>query len=192
MQPILRLSLIGLLSLSFIFYVSVVSAQEKDEVIAQPPGGFSLHGHIYHKHLKDAVPPASGYVTDWEKLFSASQVAHLDSLISAFEAKTTIEIAVVTIDSAMASREDFDSVTLKIASDWGVGQKAKNNGLIIGVSNGLHIMRIQTGSGLTVQLPDTDTQQIVDTDFLPYYEKGEYYKGTLHGLQVLMQKLGGN
>jgi len=189
MQPILRLSLIALLSLSFTSYVS---AQERDEVIAQPPGSFSLHGHIYHKHLKDAVPPATGYVTDWENLFSETQEAHLDSLISNFEAKTTIEIAVVTIDSSMSSREEFDSITLKIANEWGVGQKSKNNGLIIGISNGLHIMRIQTGSGLAVQLSDEETQKIVDTDFLPYYEKGQYYKGTLNGLEVLIHKLSGD
>jgi uncharacterized protein len=187
MQPILKISLIALLTFSF---AAAASAQEKDEVIAQAPGSFSLHGHIYHKHLRDAVPPATGYITDWENLFSDAQEAHIDSVLAEFEAKTSIQIAVVTIDSAMANAAEFDSVTLKIANAWGVGQKEKNNGLVIGISNGLQLMRIQTGSGLMQKLPDEETQKIVDKDFLPHFEQGHYYKGTLEGLQALMTKLG--
>jgi uncharacterized protein len=187
MQPILKISLIALLAFSF---AAKVSAQEKDEVIVQAPGSFSLHGHIYHKHLRDEVPPATGYVTDWENLFSDAQESHIDSVLAAFEAKTSIQIAVVTIDSAMSNEAEFDSITLKIANAWGVGQKQKDNGLVIGISNGLHIMRIQTGNGLMQQLPDTETQKIVDQDFLPSFETGHYYRGTLEGLQALMAKLG--
>jgi uncharacterized membrane protein YgcG len=50
-------------------------------------------------------------------------------------------------------------------------------------------MRIQNGSGISAKLSDEATQQIVNTDFLPYFEKGAYYKGTLTGLRALMQKL---
>ena len=189
MQPILKISLIALFAFSF---AATAAAQERDDVIAQAPGSFSLNGRIYHKHLRDAVPPAMGFVTDWENLFTDAQEAHLDSLLAAFEAKTTIQIAVVTIDSAMSNDTGFDSVTLKIASAWGVGQKGKDNGLVIGISNGLHIMRIQTGNGLMQQLPDSVTQQIVEQDFLPSFEKGSYYEGTEEGLEALITKLGGN
>jgi uncharacterized protein len=189
MQPILKASLIALFIFSF---AAGVTAQDKDDIIVQAPGSFSLHGHIYHKHLRDAVPPAAGYVTDWEKLFSTAQEAHLDSLLAAFETKTSIQVAVVTIDSSMSTEAGFDSVTLKIANAWGVGQKQKDNGLVIGISNGLHVMRIQTGNGLMQQLPDSETQKIVNEDFLPSFEEGHYYKGTLAGLQALIAKLGGN
>jgi uncharacterized protein len=186
MQPILRISLIALVSLSL---CTCASAQDNDVVITQAPGSFSLHGHIYHKHLRDEIPPATGYVTDWEDLFSDAQEAHLDSMLRAFENKTTIQIAVVTIDSAMSNKEEFDSITLKIAKAWGVGQKGKNNGIVIGISNSLGVMRIQNGEGVTALLSDVATQKIVDGEFLPSFENGQYYKGTLNGLRAIMRQL---
>ncbi len=186
MQPILKASLFALLTIM----VGLNAYAQKDEVvIAQAPGAFSLHGVVYHKLLRDAVPPATSYVTDWEDIFTESQEAQLDSLISNFESKTTIQIAVVTIDSCMTTSDAFDSTTLKIANTWGVGQKEKNNGMVICISKGLHIMRIQNGLGISPQLSDTDTQQIVDSVFLPYFEKGQFFEGTQAGLQAIIDKL---
>jgi uncharacterized membrane protein YgcG len=185
MQPIVKSSLIGLLSLQVCLFAS---AQEKDDIIAQAPGSFSLQGHIYHKHFKDEVPPASGYVTDWENLFTDGEVAHLDSLIGQFETSSGIQIAIVTVDSSMTTRDNFDSVILHIANTWQVGQDS-SRGVVIGVSNSLGILRIQNGVGVASALPDAATQKIVDTNFLPEYEKGAYYKGTLEGLTAIIQKL---
>lgn len=183
MQPI-KIGLIGLLCLQASMGAF---AQEKDDaIVAQAPGGFSLHGQIYHKHFKDAVPPASGYVTDWENLFTDEQVAHLDSLIGNFENKTGVQIAVVTLDSSMSSKDGFDSCILRIANNWQVGQDS-SKGVVIGVSGNLGVMRIQNGVGL--KMSDGETQKIVDADFLPSYDKGQYYKGTIDGLNALMARL---
>lgn len=183
MQPI-KIGLIGLLCLQASMGAF---AQEKDDVIiAQAPGSFSLHGHIYHKHFKDAVPPASGYVTDWENLFTDDQIAHLDSLIGNFETKTGVQIAVVTLDSSMSSKDDFDSVVLRVANSWQVGRDS-SRGVVIGVSGALGVMRIQNGVGL--HMTDAETQKIVDADFLPAYDKGQFYQGTIDGLGELMTRL---
>jgi uncharacterized membrane protein YgcG len=50
-------------------------------------------------------------------------------------------------------------------------------------------MRIQNGTGITPMMSDEQTLKIVNEAFLPYYSKGEYYKGTLEGLKVLLQQL---
>ncbi|TDW96762.1 TPM domain-containing protein [Dinghuibacter silviterrae] len=188
MQPIIKISLIGLLFAQVCF---TASAQEKDDVIiAQAPGGFSLHGRVYHKHFKDEVPPASGYVTDWENLFTDAQEAHIDSMVADFSRQTGIQIAVVTVDSSMSSKDGFDSVILRLGNTWGVGQDS-SKGIVVGISNSLGIMRIQNGVGVAATLSDADTQQIVDAAFLPEFEKGDYYLGTLIGLAAIMQKLQG-
>jgi uncharacterized protein len=186
MQPISKAVLFALLISLFGFNAY---AQKDEMVIAQAPGSFSLHGVVYHKLLRDAVPPATSYVTDWEDIFTEAQEAQLDSMIANFENKTTIQVAVVTIDSCMTTSDEFDSTTLKIANTWGVGQKDKNNGVVIGISRSLRMMRIQNGAGISPQLNDTDTQQIVDSVFLPYFEKGQFFEGTQAGLNAIMVKL---
>jgi uncharacterized protein len=186
MRPIVKISLITLLFLQAGFFAF---AQQKDDVIiAQAPGGFSLHGKIYHKHFKDAVPPATGYVTDWEDLYSDAEEARLDSIIGNFETKTGIQIVIVTIDSSMSTKDGFDSCTLRIGQRWGVGQDS-SKGVLIGISNSLGMMRIQNGVGIGSKLSDGDTQQIVDQDFLPAFEKRQFYQGTVAGVKALMAKL---
>ena len=68
----------------------------------------------------------------------------------------------------------------------GVGEKDKNNGVVIGVSKGYKQMRIQNAFGIEKILSDDETKQIIETDFIPHYKAGAYFKGTYAGLMALM------
>src|SRR5437773_10080317 len=92
-----------------------------------------------------AIPKPVGYMNDFEKIFTPDQIETLDSLIADFEKRTTRQIAIITIDTTMMKREYLDSWTLKVMNTWGIGQKEKNNGILIGISRGYRIMRIQNG-----------------------------------------------
>ena len=138
---------------------------------------------------KDSLPQATGFVNDFEKIFTASQENYLDSMIRAYEEKTTIQIALITVDTSMISRKDFDDYILKIANAWGVGQKEKNNGITIGISKGYHTLRIQNGDGIEKLLPDADTKAIIDTAFIRSFKKEQYFEGTVNGLETIMNKL---
>jgi uncharacterized protein len=135
------------------------------------------------------IPQQRGYVNDHEGLFSKAQQTNLDSLIKKFESKTTIQIVIISIDTTMVTRESFDDYTLRILNTWGVGHKGKNNGVLIGISAGYRMMRIQNGYGIQKILSDYETKQIIDSAFLPSFIEGEMYNGTLKGLIALMEKL---
>jgi len=137
----------------------------------------------------DTIPRPVGYVNDFEGLFTDSQKVYLDSLIAGFDRQTTIQIAVVTIDSNLTRTTNFDNFTLKMMNAWGVGQKGKNNGILIGISGAYHKIRIQNGYGIEKILSNIETKNIIDTEFIPYFRKSEYFKGTLNGLRALMERL---
>ena len=140
--------------------------------------------------LLDSIPiKALGWTNDYEHIFSIDQISELDSIISAFEKETTNEIAIVTIERSLISKESFDSLTLAIAKNWGVGKKAKNNGVLIGISTGLRMIRIQNGYGIEAKLTNAETKKIIDDIILPEFKKGDYFKGTKSGLLALMQKI---
>lgn len=141
------------------------------------------------KYKRDSIPKAVGYVNDFENIFSKKQEKYLDSMIKAFEKKTTIQIAVVTIDTLMVSRNDFENYVLKIGNTWGVGQKNKNNGVTIGISKGYRFMRIEVGFGIEAMLTDIETKKIIDSDFIPSFKKGLYFEGVIKGLKAIMKKL---
>ena len=138
---------------------------------------------------KDSLPRPVGYVNDFEKIFSVTQVKYLDSLMGDFDHKTTNQFAVITVDTSMVSKEDFDGYVLKIAKAWGVGQKKKDNGIVIGFSRAYRKIRIENGYGIEKIISDADTKAILDSAILPYFKKGEYFEGTLEGLKTIMARL---
>jgi uncharacterized protein len=138
---------------------------------------------------KDKLPQAVGFVNDFEDIFSTGQENFLDSMIRAYEKGTTIQIALITVDTSMISRNDFDKYILQIANAWGVGQKEKNNGIVIGISKGFRTMSIQNGYGIANILSDSETKKIIDTAFIPLFKNGEYFEGVINGLKVIMNKL---
>ena len=139
---------------------------------------------------KDTViPEQRGHISDFEGIYSPAQIDTLDSLIVDFEKRTTIQIAIITIDTTMMRKEDLDSWTLKVGNAWGVGQKGKNNGILIGISVGYRIMRIQNGYGIEKKLSDQETKEIIDNDFVPFFKEARFFEGTRNGLKALMKKL---
>lgn len=138
---------------------------------------------------RDTIPRPVGYVNDFEHLFTPQQVDTLDSLIRDYQRRTTIEIAVLTIDTSLTLPGNFDFFTLETMSAWGVGAKGKNNGILIGISRSFRKIRIQDGGAIEKQLPNADVKKIIDEAFIPFFRKGQYYEGTVSGLRTLMQRL---
>jgi uncharacterized protein len=138
---------------------------------------------------KDNLPQPKGFVNDFENILSPAQESYLDSMIRAFEEKTAIQIALITVDTSMISRNDFDNYILLILNAWGVGQKEKNNGIAIGISKGYRTMRIQNGYGIANTLSDSETKTIIDSAFIPPFKNGQYFEGMINGLKAIMDKL---
>jgi len=86
----------------------------------------------------------------------------------------------------MTTADSLDIMTLRIANAWAVGQKEKNNGVVIGISRAYRKMRIQNGYGIEKILTDTETKDIIETAFIPGFSNANYFDGTLNGLKGLM------
>lgn len=137
----------------------------------------------------DTIPPkASGWTNDFEHLFSAKEIRVLDSLIEAYEKKTTNEIAIVTIRKDQTTPEQFDDYVLRIHNAWGVGKKQINNGIVIGISRELRKVRISTGYGMESKLTNEEAKTIIETTMLPEFSKGNMFEGTRNGLLAIMRE----
>lgn len=152
------------------------------------PADTTKHSRL-QKYYAGKIPEPLGYVSDYEKIYTSEEKQSLDSLIGSFEQTTTIQIAIITIDTLMIVKEDLESWTLNVMNTWGVGQKEKGNGVLIGISKGYRVMRIQNGYGITKVLSNQQTKEIIDKDFIPSFKKGKYFEGTMIGLKALMKKL---
>ena len=130
-----------------------------------------------------------GWVSDFEHIFSGSQILELDSIISHFEKETTNEIAIVTLEKSWTTKENFDSMVYAISKNWGIGKNDKNNGILIGICTELRSIRIQNGAGIVEKLTDKETKKIIDKIIIPEFKKGNYFDGVKSALLALMQKV---
>jgi uncharacterized protein len=144
--------------------------------------------HFKH-YFNDTLPTPKKYVSDYENLFIPQQEDSLNHLINLFEKQSTNQIAIVSFDTAMVTKQNFDELTLRLANAWGVGDKHKNNGILIGICAGYKKIRIQNGKGIEKILSDSATKNIIDRSFIPYFKEADYFSGTLNGVKAIIQKL---
>jgi len=177
------------LSFLFLFFWTVTSTASCKSYSDKAKTKDTLAPSLTQEHFQDSLPRPYDYVNDFESLFSESEKQTLDSLLQDFEKRTSIQIAVLTIDTSMTTRDSLEAFTLKIGNSWGVGQKDKNNGVVIGISQAYSKMSIQNGYGIEKILSDAETKEIIDTAFIPSFRDADYFQGTLTGLKSLMKIL---
>lgn len=130
-----------------------------------------------------------GWVNDFDQIFSPLEQLKLDSIIQQFEKETTIEIAVVTLDTTEFKKKDFENFTLTLARKWGIGKKGKDNGILIAIAVGYGIIRVHNANGIVKYLSDVQTDAMLKKYSIPEFKKGNYYLGTLNLLEAMMQEL---
>jgi uncharacterized protein len=129
------------------------------------------------------------WVNDYDDLFTREQEAALNSSISGYEEKLTVEIGVVTLDSSWTTHDGVDAFLLKLHNAWGIGKRGKNNGILIGISQGHRTVRVSNGEGIGERLTDSKTDSIVKNAMLPEYANGNYYEGTRKGIELMIREL---
>lgn len=173
----------------FLLIIFNVNAFGQSTAIENQDTSIQIKLQQFRKNFWDSLPKPVGWVNDYEGLYTNEEEILLDSIIRSFKKLTDIEICVVTIDTNFVAKEKFDSLTFHIANNWGVGDKRKDYGILIGISRGYRRMRIENGFGIEKIFSDNETQTIIDHDFIPYFKMGDYYLGTEIGVSKLTEVL---
>lgn len=130
------------------------------------------------------IPPkpaaADGiYVQDYANVLSADDRRRLLNIGQELDARTTAQLAVVTVKSLEG--QPIEDYALAILRQWGIGSREKNNGALIVVAVQDRRSRIEVGYGLEGLLNDGLTGRIQDQTMLPYFRKGNYAAGIVNG-----------
>ena len=125
-------------------------------------------------------------VNDFTGFLSEDQQIALNNKLLDFNNQTSTQIYVVTYDDL----QDYpiEEFADKLAEKWGIGQKGKDNGLIILISpkNHQHGITIQTGYGLEGAVPDAIAKRIIEKVIIPDFKQGNYYAGLDSATNVIM------
>ena len=121
--------------------------------------------------LHAALPAHTGYVTDGARVLDEADERALAAQLQAVEQRTTAEIAVVTIASLDGlSIEEYAN---RLFHEWGIGQKGKDNGVLVLVAPSERRVRIEVGYGLEPVLPDGLAGEVIRNQALPAFRDGD-------------------
>ena len=140
----------------------------------------------------NGYPTKIGWVNDFEQLFSPYEAKILDSMISQYEHKTSVEIVILTVDSTIVKNEEFNAFALNLAKYWHIGKPVKNNGILICISTQLKKIRIENAYGIEKRLTNEMTKKIIDETIIPNLKQGEYFQAALQGLNSIIMILDDN
>ncbi|HUZ57435.1 MAG TPA: TPM domain-containing protein [Hanamia sp.] len=143
----------------------------------------------YRQSIWDTLPAAVGWVNDFEGLYDRTEEDSLERILEHFEKKTTIEIEVVTVDSNMVAREKFDEFTYRLLKIWGIGKVDKSNGIVICICKDYKKLFICADFGIDNYMDEYDKLKIIHRDIIPSFQRNDYFKGTLNGLNAIIDKI---
>jgi uncharacterized protein len=134
-------------------------------------------------------PEPPRLVNDFAGVLSQEQLSSLENKLVNFYQKTSTQIAIVTLKSL--SGYDPSDFAFKLSEKWGIGQKGKNNGILILVKPKTATERgevfVAVGYGLEAVVPDAVARQaLVSAELIPAFKQNDYFKGLDRSSDVLI------
>lgn len=135
-------------------------------------------------------PQLTGRIVDEAGLLSGQDVAAINEQLAALERKSTDQLVVVTLKSLQGYPiEDFG---YQLGRAWGIGQKGKNNGILLIVAPNERKVRIEVGYGLEPVMTDAMSKLIIDNAILPQFRNGDFPAGIRAGVRDIKDVLLGD
>ena len=130
---------------------------------------------------EEAPIPSRGqdYVNDFAGLLKHSDKLAISKFAHELEKRTTAQIAVVTIKTTKP--ETIQGFSVRLFDQWKIGQKGKDNGVLLLMAIDDRKAWITTGYGMEGAIPDVIANKIVRSTMIPYFKRGQYSEGITKG-----------
>ena len=137
-------------------------------------------------HLQDRTR----YVSNPDGILSESAVATMDQILYQLEQNTGIQTLVVAV-TGIEGGDCFD-FAYRLGKEMGVGQKGRDNGLVILLSTDERCIQFATGYGLEGVLPDAICKRIQSRYMVEPFGKGDWNTGMVEGIRAINGYLDGS
>ena len=130
--------------------------------------------------LQAQFPQTDGYVNDFADILDGGAETYLENYLATLERDTSAEVAVATVES-------LDGMTIeeyanRLFEHWGIGDRQKDNGVLLLVAPHDREVRIEVGYGLEGVLPDGLAGDIIRSEIIPEFRADNFPKGIGRGL----------
>jgi uncharacterized protein len=135
------------------------------------------------------VPPLAGHVNDYAKLLPIDRVRTLEARLAEYERESKHQFALLTLPSL--DGEAIEDFSIHVAERWKLGNKGKDDGLVLLIVPSERKMRIEVGYGLEGEIPDAIAARVIREVLAPAFRGGDYAGGVEAAFAVLMHVAGG-
>jgi uncharacterized protein len=135
------------------------------------------------------VPYLTGRVVDEANIISPAARGRLTAAMKKHEEATSNQLAVLTVQTIQP--DSIEDYAVKVFESWKLGQKGKDNGVLVVVVPQDRKMRIEVGYGLEPTLTDGATGDIIRNVMTPRFRSGNYDQGVEDGMAAILRRLEG-
>jgi uncharacterized protein len=134
-------------------------------------------------------PALTGPVVDDAHLLPEDVFDELSRKLSTYSQANGTQVVVATLPTLNGYPIDY--YAYQLLRHWGIGQKGKNNGVLLIVDAGERQMRIEVGYGLEGTLTDAQSILIIHNLMAPRFRQGDFAGGITAGTDAILAVLGG-
>lgn len=134
---------------------------------------------------QNKFPKPVGHVNDFANVIPAATERRIAAICMEVKQKIGAEIAILTVETI--GDEQYTDYTIRLLEDkdWQLGEKGKDNGILLFQTVQERKFRIEVGYGLEGIIPDGLAGEIRDRYVFPFFKKGDYGNGLLAGTQAI-------
>ncbi|NIJ51296.1 TPM domain-containing protein [Dyadobacter arcticus] len=132
-----------------------------------------------------AKPNPPRLVNDFANQLSEGEKASLEQKLVSYNDSTSSQIVIVIVPTT--GDYPMADYALKIGREWGVGQKDKDNGIVLLWAPTDRKVFISTGYGLEGAIPDAIAKRIISQVITPQFKNGQFYQGLDQGVDMIFK-----
>ncbi|MEG0295080.1 MAG: TPM domain-containing protein [Clostridium sp.] len=129
------------------------------------------------------TPTSYKYINDYTNTLTESDSKSIISIGKELEDKTGAQAVVVVVDSTNGI--PIDNYAIDLFRGWGLGQKDKDNGLLLLVAIKDKKWRVEVGRGLEGAVPDALSDRVMQSIAKPKFLEGNYNTGIIESYSSL-------
>ncbi len=135
------------------------------------------------------IPFLTGRVTDNAQILTEEMKKSITETLRAHEAATGNQMAILTIPTL--DGQSIEEYAVAVFKAWKLGQKGKDNGILLIVVPNDRRLRIEVGYGLEGTLNDGLAGSIIRNNMTPYFKNNDYNSGIQSGVKAIVDVLEG-
>jgi uncharacterized protein len=137
--------------------------------------------------VAQTFPALSGRIVDQANVISTAARQTIEPKLADLETKSGIQLVVATVNSLEG--QEIEPYANALFRNWKLGEKAKNNGVLLLVAPKERRVRIEVGYGLEGPLTDALGKVIITNAITPRLKAGDFSDGISRGVDDIITVL---